>query len=102
MSITLGQLSSLCQMINEDEVLQKHFIADYDTCFTKLENITEEDKRHFNNFKKYGHRFKLNGLMVKYGFEQKNKPFDQFFSFREAEQQEAERFGDYKSFRVVI
>jgi len=71
MNIALGQLSFLCQIIQENEALQNHFIADYDTCFKLLENITEEDKRQFYIHKKYKERFKLNALMIKYKFQQK-------------------------------
>jgi len=65
---TLTQLSTLRDILEKDEALNKHF--DLSDTYERIQNITLKQYNYFNFLIIKRKRFKLNALMVSLNFKQ--------------------------------
>ncbi len=68
MKPTLSQLSTLRDILEKDEALNKHF--DLSDTYERIQNITLKQYDYFNFLIIKRKRFKLNALMVSLNFKQ--------------------------------
>jgi len=68
MKPTLSQLSTLRDILEKDEALNKHF--DLSDTYERIQNITLKQYNYFNLLIIKRKRFKLNALMVSLNFKQ--------------------------------
>ena len=68
MKPTLTQLSTLRDILEKDEALNKHF--DLSDTYERIQNITLKQYNYFNFLIIKRKRFKLNALMVSLNFKQ--------------------------------
>jgi len=68
MKPTLSQLSTLRDILEKDEALNKHF--DLSDTYERIQNITLKQYNYFNFLIIKRKRFKLNALMVSLNFKQ--------------------------------
>jgi hypothetical protein len=72
MTATLNQKTTICKTISENPNIKKHWLADFEVCWEKLENISNGKIRYFYyllNSRKY---FEINKFLEDFKFQRLN------------------------------